>query len=126
MGSQLMRRDSCQASGKNLASSAAKSLRSSAARRSPGPSNQGSGFFISSDGYAITTNHVVEHGTSIEIETGDGEKYPAKLVGSDPESDLAFIKVQGSGFSFVEFADEAPRIGEWVMPSAILSGLAAP
>jgi serine protease Do len=81
--------------------------------------NQGSGFFISSDGYAITANHVIERGTSIEIETDDGKNYPAKLVGSDPQSDIALLKVDGasgaSGFRFVDIADEPPRIGEWVI-----------
>jgi len=77
--------------------------------------NQGSGFFISADGYAITTSHVIEHGTAIEIETHDGKKFPAKLVGSDRESDIALIKVDGRDFPFVAFADEAPRIGEWVI-----------
>lgn len=78
--------------------------------------SQGSGFFISSDGYAITTSHVIEHGTSIAIETDDGKNYPVKLIGSDPQSDIALIKVDGpSAFKFVDIADEAPRIGEWVI-----------
>jgi serine protease Do len=83
----------------------------------PGPiTSQGSGFFISPDGYAVTANHVIAHGTSIEIETDDGKNYPAKLVGSDPQTDIALIKVDGgSGFGFVEIADQAPRIGEWVI-----------
>jgi serine protease Do len=78
--------------------------------------SQGSGFFISSDGYAVTTNHVIEHGTSITIETDDGNTYPARLVASDPQSDIALLKVDGgSGFKSVEIADQAPRIGEWVI-----------
>ena len=78
--------------------------------------SQGSGFFISPDGYAITTNHVIDRGTEIEIETDDGANYRATLVGSDPQSDIALIRVDGgSGFSFVEIADNAPRIGEWVI-----------
>ena len=78
--------------------------------------SQGSGFFISSDGYAVTTNHVIEHGTSIMIETDDGKKYRAKLVASDPETDIALLKVDGgNGFRSVEIADQAPRIGEWVI-----------
>jgi serine protease Do len=85
-------------------------------KKPPRPTtNQGSGFFISADGYAITTSHVIEHGKSIEIETHEGKKYPAKLVGSDRESDIALIKVDGENHTFVEFADEAPRIGEWVI-----------
>jgi len=78
--------------------------------------SQGSGFFISPDGYAITTNHVIDRGTEIEIETDDGANYPATLVGSDPQTDIALLKVDGgSGFRFVEIADKAPRIGEWVI-----------
>jgi serine protease Do len=86
-------------------------------QQAPRPAtSQGSGFFISPDGYAITARHVIEHGTSIEIETDDGTTYPAKLVGSDPQSDIALLKVEGGGdFRFVEIADEAPRIGEWVI-----------
>jgi serine protease Do len=83
----------------------------------PGPiTSQGSGFFISPDGYAVTANHVIANGTSIEIETDDGKNYPAKLVGSDPQTDIALLKVDGGkGFGFVEIADQAPRIGEWVI-----------
>ena len=68
--------------------------------------SQGSGFFISSDGYAVTTNHVIEHGTSITIETDDGNTYPARVVASDAQSDIALLKVDGGpGFKFVEIAD---------------------
>src|SRR5262249_31305441 len=82
-----------------------------ARRRARGPA-----FFISSDGYAVTTNHVIEHGTSITIETDDGNTYPARVVASDPQSDIALLKVDGGpGFRFVEIADQAPRIGEWVI-----------
>lgn len=78
--------------------------------------SQGSGFFISSDGYAVTTNHVIEHGTSITIETDDGNTYPARVVASDAQSDIALLKVDGGpGFKFVEIADQTPRIGEWVI-----------
>jgi serine protease Do len=78
--------------------------------------SQGSGFFISPDGYAVTANHVIANGTSIEIETDDGKNYPAKLVGSDPQTDIALLKVDGgNAFGFVEIADQAPRIGEWVI-----------
>jgi serine protease Do len=80
-------------------------------------SSQGSGFFISPDGYAVTTNHVIERGASIEITTDDGKSYPVKLIGVDPDTDLALLKVDGKGkrFPFVEMADDAPRIGEWVI-----------
>jgi serine protease Do len=76
----------------------------------------GSGFFISSDGYIVTTNHVIERATSIDITTDDGKSHSAKLVGADPKSDLALLKVDADQeFSFVRLSDRAPRIGEWVV-----------
>jgi serine protease Do len=78
--------------------------------------SQGSGFFISSDGYAMTTNHVVERSEKIEVTTDDGTVYPAKLVGADPKTDLALLKIEGgSEFPAARIADKAPRIGEWVL-----------
>jgi serine protease Do len=77
---------------------------------------EGSGFFISSDGYAVTNNHVVDHASSVEVTTDDGTVYTAKVVGTDPKTDLALIKVDGkSDFPFVKFADHAPRVGDWVV-----------
>jgi serine protease Do len=77
----------------------------------------GSGFFISADGYAVTTNHLIERVKSIEVTTDDGISRPAKVVGVDAKTDLALLKVEGGGqdFPFVELADKAPRIGEWVL-----------
>ncbi|MET0408325.1 MAG: trypsin-like peptidase domain-containing protein, partial [Hyphomicrobium sp.] len=77
---------------------------------------QGSGFFISADGYLITNNHVVDHAKSVEIMTTDGKRYKAKVAGTDPKTDLALIKVDGSSdFPFVRFASSSPRIGDWVV-----------
>jgi len=77
---------------------------------------QGSGFFISADGYAVTNNHVVEHGRGVEITTDDGKAYAAKVIGADARSDLALIKVDGGhDFPFVRLADGAPRVGDWVL-----------
>ena len=77
---------------------------------------QGSGFLISSDGYLITNNHVVDHAKSVEIITTDGKRYKAKVAGVDPKTDLALLKVDGSSdFPFVKFASTAPRIGDWVL-----------
>ena len=76
----------------------------------------GSGFFISSDGYAVTNNHVVDRATEVKIRTDDGKSYKAKVVGTDPKTDLAVIKVQGDHeFPFVKLAKQAPKIGEWVL-----------
>jgi serine protease Do len=77
---------------------------------------EGSGFFISPDGYAVTNNHVVGHANTVQITTDDGTKYTAKVVGTDPGSDLALIKVDGKkDFTYVKFADQEPRIGDWVV-----------
>jgi serine protease Do len=77
---------------------------------------QGSGFFISSDGYAMTTNHLVERSQAIEVTTDDGRIYAAKLVGADPKTDLALLKIEaGNQFPAARIADKAPRIGEWVL-----------
>jgi serine protease Do len=77
---------------------------------------QGSGFFISPDGYGVTNNHVVDHAQSVEIATDDGKTYTAKVVGTDPKTDVALIKVDGRGdFPYVQFADSEPRIGDWVL-----------
>jgi serine protease Do len=76
---------------------------------------EGSGFFISADGYAVTNNHVVDHAKTVTVTTDDGKIHTATVVGTDPRSDLALIKVEGSGFPFVKFADQAPRIGEWAV-----------
>ncbi len=76
----------------------------------------GSGFFISADGYAVTNSHVVENGDTAEVRTNDGKTYSAKVVGRDALSDLALIKVDGrKDFSYVKFAAQSPRIGEWVL-----------
>jgi serine protease Do len=84
--------------------------------RSRAATSQGSGFFIHPDGYAVTTNHVTEHSSSIDIKTDDGKTYRATVVGSDPRTDLALIKVEGgSGFPFVRMSERSPRVGEWVL-----------
>ncbi len=76
---------------------------------------EGSGFFISADGYAVTNNHVVDQAKTVQVITDDGKTLSAKVVGTDEKSDLALIKVEGSDFSFVKFADHEPRIGDWVV-----------
>src|SRR5882672_10346012 len=56
---------------------------------------QGSGFFISADGYAVTNNHVVDKAESVQITTDDGKTHDAKVIGTDQRTDLALIKVEG-------------------------------
>ncbi len=76
---------------------------------------QGSGFFISGDGYAVTNNHVVDKAESVQVTTDDGKTYTAKVIGTDPRTDLALIKVEGGTFPYVKLSDKAPRIGDWVL-----------
>ena len=76
----------------------------------------GSGFFISPDGYIVTNNHVVEHAEDIKVVLTDKRELPAKVIGRDEATDLAVIKVQGAGFTFVDFENSAkPRVGDWVI-----------
>lgn len=78
---------------------------------------QGSGFFISEDGYVVTNNHVVEGGTSFTVVTNDGRELDAKLIGTDPRTDLAVLKVDDPAkFTYVGFADDSKvRVGDWVV-----------
>jgi serine protease Do len=77
---------------------------------------QGSGFFISADGFAVTNNHVVDGASKVEVTTDDGKTYTAKVIGSDARTDLALIKVEGSSnFPFAKLSDTKPRIGDWVL-----------
>lgn len=77
---------------------------------------QGSGFFISGDGYLLTNNHVVDGGTSFKIVTDDGKDFTGKLIGRDPRTDLALLKVDADKpFPFVSFSGLQPRVGDWVV-----------
>ena len=77
---------------------------------------QGSGFFISANGYAVTNNHVVDGADKVEVTTDDGKVYKAKVIGTDARTDLALIKVEGgSDFPFAKLSDGKPRIGDWVL-----------
>ena len=78
---------------------------------------QGSGFFISEDGYLVTNNHVVENGVAFTVLMDDGRELDAKLIGTDPRTDLAVLKVDGDKkFTYVSFADDSKvRVGDWVV-----------
>jgi serine protease Do len=77
---------------------------------------QGSGFFISADGFAVTNNHVVDGATKVEVTADDGKIYSAKVIGTDQRTDLALIKIEGgSNFPFAKLSDSKPRIGDWVL-----------
>ncbi|MFD9898059.1 Do family serine endopeptidase [Mesorhizobium sp. NPDC059025] len=86
--------------------------------REPRPVAQGSGFFISEDGYIVTNNHVVDGGTAFTVVMTDGKEFDAKLVGTDQRTDLAVLKVDNKDqkFTYVEFADDSKvRVGDWVV-----------
>ena len=77
---------------------------------------QGSGFFISADGYIVTNHHVVDKAVKVQIVTDGGAALDAKVVGTDAKTDLALLKVDGrADFPFVDLADGRPRVGEWVV-----------
>jgi serine protease Do len=89
-------------------------------RRSPRPkvkqTAQGSGFIISADGYILTNNHLVGDTDKITIKLTDGRKFEAELIGTDPESDVAVIKIDADNLGFLELADsDKVQVGEWVL-----------
>ncbi len=76
----------------------------------------GSGFVISTDGYVITNNHVVKNASSVIVKTSDGEEFKAKVIGTDPKTDLAVLKIDSSKtFKPVKLAAKDPRVGDWVV-----------
>jgi serine protease Do len=77
---------------------------------------QGTGFFLSADGYILTNNHIAENAVKIKATTLQGNDYVAKVVGADPRSDLALLKVEAKNLPFAQFGDSNQlRVGEWVL-----------
>jgi serine protease Do len=76
----------------------------------------GSGVIISENGYIITNNHVVQNADVIEVTLNDKRTYEAKVVGNDPLTDLALIKVDAKGLPFLQYGNsDAVQVGEWVL-----------
>ncbi len=77
----------------------------------------GSGFVISEDGYIVTNNHVIEGANEIEVEFLEGQRLPAEIVGTDPKTDIAVLKVESDEpLPYVEFGDSSKaRMGDWVV-----------
>ena len=76
----------------------------------------GSGVIISTDGYIVTNNHVVEHSTKLRVKLNDGRTFDAKLIGTDPATDVALIKIDGESLPTLAFgSSDALRLGEWVL-----------
>ncbi|MCJ7777810.1 MAG: DegQ family serine endoprotease [Sedimentisphaerales bacterium] len=79
-------------------------------------SAQGSGFIVSSDGYILTANHLVGDAEKVMVKQGDNPEVEAKVIGTDPDSDVAVIKIDANKLPFLELADsDALEVGEWVL-----------
>ncbi|HSQ34833.1 MAG TPA: Do family serine endopeptidase [Candidatus Binatia bacterium] len=79
-------------------------------------SGEGSGFFISADGYVLTNNHVVKDAVKVKILTVDKEEFTARIIGTDPKTDLALLKINAKSVPFVNLGDSsAVEVGEWVL-----------
>ncbi len=77
---------------------------------------QGSGFIISSDGYILTNNHVVGGADKVQVKMADGRQFDAKVVGADPETDIALLKIDGSGLPTLPLGSSSSlEVGEWVI-----------
>lgn len=79
-------------------------------------SGEGSGFFISADGYILTNNHVVKDAVKVKIFNIDEQEYTAKIIGTDPKTDLALLKINVKNVPYIELGDSsAEEVGEWVL-----------
>ena len=79
-------------------------------------SGYGSGVIISADGYIITNNHVVENAESVDVTLNDNRKFTAKIIGRDPGSDIALLKIKAENLPFIKYGDsDQLKLGEWVL-----------
>jgi serine protease Do len=80
------------------------------------PTGQGSGVIISQDGYIVTNNHVIKDSDKIEVILNNQKSYTAELVGTDPNTDIALLKIEAAGLPFIKFIDsDAINVGDWVL-----------
>lgn len=76
----------------------------------------GSGVIVSPDGYIITNNHVIENAEEVSVTLNDNREFKAKVVGRDPNSDIALIKIDGTNFPYIKYGDsDNLKLGEWVL-----------
>lgn len=86
-----------------------------------GPSTQerrggGSGVIISADGYIVTNNHVVDEATRLRVKLSDGRTFDAKVIGTDPTTDVALVKIEAEDLPTLPFgSSDSLRLGEWVL-----------
>ena len=79
-------------------------------------SGSGSGVIVSSEGYIVTNNHVIEDASEIEVILNDNSKYTAKLIGTDPSTDIAVLKIEGGKFTPIALGNSDDlKVGEWVL-----------
>lgn len=79
-------------------------------------SSSGSGVIISEDGYLVTNNHVIEHADKVEVVLNDNRSFTGKVIGTDPSTDLAVVKIDQKNLPFLKFGDsDKLQIGEWVL-----------
>lgn len=84
--------------------------------RSPDQQGIGSGVLVSNDGYILTNNHVVDGADSVKVQLTDGTESTAQVIGTDPKTDLAVIKISGSQFPYLNFADsDEAEVGDLVL-----------
>ncbi|MCU0914927.1 MAG: Do family serine endopeptidase [Planctomycetes bacterium] len=77
---------------------------------------QGSGFLVTADGFILTNNHLVGEAQEIAVQLGDGRKFTGKLIGTDPETDVAVVRITAENLPYVELADsDKLEVGEWVI-----------
>ena len=78
--------------------------------------SQGSGFIISEDGFLVTNNHVIKGASEVSVKFSDGRELDAKVIGTDPKTDLALLKIESTAkFTPIKFAADKPRVGDWVV-----------
>ena len=78
--------------------------------------SQGSGFIISEDGFLVTNNHVIKDASEVSVKFSDGREFDAKVIGTDPKTDLALLKIESTAkFTPIKFAADKPRVGDWVV-----------
>ncbi len=84
--------------------------------RMPVKKGTGSGVIISSDGYIVTNNHVIDYADLVNVTTSDSKKFKARVVGTDPKHDLAVLKIEATDLPFARRANsDEIRVGEWVL-----------